>query len=473
MSGQGPRTRFTRRQFLSVAAGAATTVAIRSHLAGGLFVLGSDLKLETRNSKLVGDLAQGQILRDTLPNGLRVVVDERRSADTVACLLTARAGSREDGDAPGSSLLTSRGMFQGTSRRPSETELQRAMALVGGTLSRGTTVELSWLSAVVPAHELDIAFDLLSDIATNPLFSPSAVDRQKEIALQELAQRRASPSLLVDDLFQSAVFVGHPASTPVLGTPESVEAMTRDSLLEARERRWGAANLILTIVGRVRASDAVAAARRHFAALPTGAAIPRAAVRPEPIDSPRTVRGEAGQQQMDFRLGFSAAGLLDQDRYPLTVLNAMMTGSGGRLFRSLRSERGLAYVAGSGYTAYTDAGAWFATAGVDPESLEIALDLVREEIQALRADAPEADEVARRQSQIAGRQILADETNSARVSRLASQEALGTESTEEYVRRIRQVTPGDVLRVARTYLDPDRSVLVVVGPSRFRRRGET
>jgi predicted Zn-dependent peptidase len=444
-------------------------VGLRAHLAGFPVLWQLDPKLETRNSELLAELAQGGILRDTLANGLRVVVDERRSAETVACYVTARGGSREDRDRPGSALLTSRVMFQGTSRRPSETELQRTVALVGGALSRGTSVELSSFSAVVPAQELDLGLDLLADIALDPLFTSGAVDRQKEIALQELAQRRARPSLLVDDLFQDAVFAGHPASTPVLGSPESVDGMTREVLLAARERHWGAANLILTIVGRVRANEAMASARRYFGALPSGSAITRTAVRPEPIDSPRTVRGEAGQQQVEFRLGFPAAGLLEPDRYPLTVMNAVMTGSGGRLFRSLRADRGLAYVAGSGYSAYTDTGAWFATAGVDAENLEIALDIVREEIDILRAKAPEAEEVARRQSQIAGRQILADEANSARASRLASQEALGTESTDEFVRRIRQVTPGDVLRVAQTYLDPNRSVLVVVGPSRPRR----
>jgi hypothetical protein len=67
-------------------------------------------------------------------------------------------------------------------------------------------------------------------------------------------------------------------------------------------------------------------------------------------------------------------------------------------------------------------------------------------------------------SQIAGRQILADETNSARASRLASQRLLGTESTDEYVRRIRQVTPADVQRVAQAYLQPERAVMVIVTP---------
>src|SRR6266508_1041400 len=66
------------------------------------------------------------LVRITLRNGLLVVAEERRSADTVAVRLTARVGGRDTSDAPGLALLTSRVMFQGTPRYPSETNLQRA-----------------------------------------------------------------------------------------------------------------------------------------------------------------------------------------------------------------------------------------------------------------------------------------------------------------------------------------------------------
>lgn len=451
--------RLPRRRFLSLAAG-ATAAAFAGRLPG-LRVTPSFAgasRLETENPE------PQAVVRDVLPNGLMIIVEERRTAETVAFQLTARAGARDDADQPGLTVITSRMIFQGTSRRPSETDLQRAATQVGGTLTRGTTVETSWFSSVVPSRETDVAFDLLADLALDPLFDPDALTRQRELALQELAQRRANPRLLIDDLFQATIFAGHPASTPLLGTSESIETITRDGLVQARARLWNAANLVLTIVGRIRPEEALAGAGRYFASVPSGSANERPMVPVELPESPRRVQGQAGQQQIDFRLGFPTPGLLHPDRYPLTVLNALMTGSSGRLFRELRGALGLAYVAGSSYTTYTDAGAWFATAGVDPQNLDRALDVVLAEIEGARSGIPDPDQVARRLTQIAGRQILADETNSARASRLASQQVLGTESTEEFVRRIREVTPADVLRVAREYLEPDHSVLVAVGP---------
>jgi predicted Zn-dependent peptidase len=402
-------------------------------------------------------------VRDTLPNGLVVLVEERPAADTVGLQLTARSGSREDGDQPGLGALTSRVMFQGTRRRPTETELQRAAAQVGGTLGRGTGVESSFFASRVPWGEAETAFDLLADVVLEPRFEPGALERQQQLALQELARARVEPSALLGDLFQATMFAGHPVATPVLGTPESVGALRREALLAHRERYWSGANLVLTVVGRLPADAALEAAGRAFGPLPPGAAYRRPVAPGRPPEA-QVVRGQAGQQQAQVRVGFPAPGLTADDRYPMTVLSALMGGRAGRLQRELRTARGLVYSTGPGYAGFTDAGAWFVAAAVEPRNLEPALDVVRAEVRRLREAPPEPEEVAKRIGQVAGAQALADEGNDARAARLASAEVLGTETLEEFVRRVRQVTPEDVWRVARTYLDPERAVLVVVGP---------
>jgi zinc protease len=406
----------------------------------------------------------GQIARARLPNGLLVVAEERRLADTVALQLAARAGSRDDAALPGITVITSRMLFQGTRRRPSETALQRAAAQVGGTLGRGTGAEQSSYGANVPSVEADVGFDLLADLISDPLLAEDALARQKQIAQQELAQRRADPGTLLGDVFQEAFLAGHPAASPAIGTPESVAAITREAVVAQRERAFGAANLVLAVVGRLPVDQALARAERFFAGVPAGAIVERPPARQRQLAGVETVRATAGQQQAQFRLGMAAPPRLHADYYPMAVLTALMAGDAGRIFEEVRNQRGLAYVAGAGYNALTDAGAWFGSAGVDPRNLEAALDVVRAEIRRLRDALPPAGEVAGKIGQIAGQQIVADEGNAARAGRLAAQEVLGTESTEEFVQRIRAVTPEDVLRVARAYLDPDRALLAIVGP---------
>ncbi|HZT06886.1 MAG TPA: pitrilysin family protein, partial [Chloroflexota bacterium] len=275
---------------------------------------------------------------------------------------------------------------------------------------------------------------------------------------------RADPNAYIDELFQRAIFAGHPASIPVLGTPETISGLSPDSIAGTRARFWAASNLALTIAGRIRPDEALALAAEYFGNLFSGSANVRAPATPTGSPFGDAVRATAGRQQAVFRVGYLAPSLLDDDRYPMAVLNAVTSGSSGRLFREIRSARGLAYVAGSGYSPLSDTGAWFATAGVDPDNLDAALSVTRDLIEQLREQAPSSGETSDRQGEIAGRQILADETNEARVGRLASQELLGTVATDEYVRRVRAVTPDDVLRVATTYLDPSSALVVIVQP---------
>ena len=108
---------------------------------------------------------------------------------------------------------------------------------------------------------------------------------------------------------------------------------------------------------------------------------------------------------------------------------------------------------------------WYATAGVDPQNLEPALEVVRAEVQRLREAPPPAPEVELRIGQFAGQQILAAESNAARAARLAAQEVLGIESREELVEGVRRVTPEAIWDAARTYLDPQRAVLAIVRPA--------
>jgi predicted Zn-dependent peptidase len=415
----------------------------------------------------VGAAAQEQrdpIGRVTLANGLMVVAEERKSADTVAVRLTARAGGRDTADLPGLALLTSRVMLQGTPRYPSETSLQRAAALVGGTFERGTTTEYSAITAVVPSFEADVGFDLVSDVVKNAALDEGALGRQKSIALQDLAQRRASPSGLIDELFTSTLFAGHPLAAPLVGTADSINAINRGALLGARDRLWGASNLALAIVGNIPVDTALGKARQFFDGLPPGTRNEREARRVETRSFPNPVRGQAGQQQAQFRVGVPAPPQRDPDSYPFYLLNSITAGSSGLLFRELRGARGLAYSAGSAYLPYQDAGAWFATAGVDPQNLDAAIDVTRAVIAVLPTFRLTAGDIQGLVGQIDGLRALAEETNAARAERLAAEAILGIESTEELIRAVGSVTPGDVQRVAREYLRPERALTAIVTP---------
>ena len=163
------RSRLPRRRFIGLA-GAAATLAL------------------TAPARRLAAVTVSTV-RQVLDNGLTVIVEERPSADTVALQHTALAGVRDDADQPGITVLTSRMLLSGTPLRPSDLDMKSTATLVGGTLGRGTTSELSNITCVMPAPSVKLAFDLVSDALLHPLFSPLALVTQQQLALQNLSQR--------------------------------------------------------------------------------------------------------------------------------------------------------------------------------------------------------------------------------------------------------------------------------------------
>jgi predicted Zn-dependent peptidase len=178
------------------------------------------------------------------------------------------------------------------------------------------------------------------------------------------------------------------------------------------------------------------------------------------ITSGRTVAAEVGQQQVQYRLGFLAPGAKHADRHAFAILDTIASIV---IYDSLRTERGLAYFAESDYTAYSDAGAWVAAANVDPQNVELALNLTSTTIRELREVSWNPNTLESGKEMLIGRLTLEGETNSARAERLSAQMS-GEDPTDDYVRKLRAVTPADVSRVAQTYLQPDRATVAIVGP---------
>jgi len=402
--------------------------------------------------------------RVVLPNGLTAIVLERPTADNVALRLVARVGTRDDGAEGGIALLAGRMMFQGTPTRPSETAIQRAIAAVGGTITRGADLESSIISCVVPAVELDLALDVVSDVVRRPLLDATVFARQQQVAIQDLAARATQPATRLGDLYQATAFAGHPLASLPLGTADTLRSLTADAIRRHHAREYAAANLVLAVVGRVHTAELMTKIERSFGGQSAGARHER---RPVPVPPLRAanVRSPSGEQQATFRLGFRAPALSDPDRPAFTVLNATTSSATGLLFKELRTARGLAYSAGSDFQPFTDAGGYFAGAGVDPDKVDLAVGITKTQLSSLRDRTFDRSYIEAVAQTAAYREVLATETNAAQAERLTRPDVLGPPPADAVIEAMRRVSPDDVQRVARTYLDMDSAVLVVVGAS--------
>ena len=176
-------------------------------------------------------------------------------------------------------------------------------------------------------------------------------------------------------------------------------------------------------------------------------------------------RVSGGSVQAQVLVGMAAPSMADRDRYAMAVLNAAIDDAGRRLFTEIRdlSRPGLlGRIVGCRTQRHR---AWVASAGVDPENVDLVTELIVAEVHRLRDVPLAAEELDAAKSYLDGRYVLGLETNLAQARRFGGQEALGLrEPIAQSIAGVRAVTSADVQRVALAYLDVENLVRVVVEP---------
>ncbi len=220
--------------------------------------------------------------------------------------------------------------------------------------------------------------------------------------------------------------------------------------------------MTLAVSGQVSAVEVLAEARRLFGELPRGGETTEAA-RPTPAN-PGTRRViEQAAQQTQILAGGLAPSLSQPDHAAVKVLSTILGGGmAGRLFVELRDKRGLAYTAASYYDPVRDPGALILYLGTAPENAAKAEEGLRREIDRVRTDPVSDDELRRAKGYLLGRYTMDRRTNEREAWYLAfyEVEGVGQDYSERYRKAVETVTPADVLRVAKQYLEKVTTVVL-------------
>jgi zinc protease len=172
------------------------------------------------------------------------------------------------------------------------------------------------------------------------------------------------------------------------------------------------------------------------------------------------------KQQAHLVLGFLGTTLRDPDRFPLEVLNAVLSNQGGRLFVELRDKQGLTYALSGFSQEGLDPGALGVYLAVSPEKVGRATEAVLEELQRVTTSPLSEEELSRAKRYLIGSFEIGLQRNSAVAADMAFNEryGLGFDALTRYPGRIEAVTAQDVLRVARQYLRANAYAIGMVRP---------
>ena len=405
------------------------------------------------------------IVRRVLSNGVVALARHLPDPDLVAVSIGVRAGSRFEEDATaGAAKFMEKLFLQGTERRPSPDQVQRPIAVRGGALGTQTGSELVIFQAQVRTVDVDVMLDVLADVVLCSEFRQDRVENEARVILEELNARRANPNILASDIFFPAVFGAHPLARSAAGDLENTPRLTRDALVAYRDRFFVGRNTVIAVVGNLPTDEALGRIETAFGSMPAGVAAPPSDIPPPPAAA-RRIEEQAGSAAARIVLGGPLPGLGSEDRFPLTVANAVLGPSGFRLFREIRDRRGLSYDPAPGQALFPDAGVWMAAAGTDPSNVDLVIDLLRAELNRLRVEPVSDEELTNAKNFLEGSLVIGVEAPAAQSGQLIRDEAFGSPVlSAEYREGIRRVTADDVQRVARAYLDPDQATLVLVRP---------
>jgi predicted Zn-dependent peptidase len=412
-----------------------------------------------------GGLHEEQIAKTVLPNGAIVLSRYLPDPDIVAICIGSRAGARfESDETAGVAKFLEKLYLQGTTRRPGPELVQRPVTIRGGGVSTLAGSEMVVFQSQVRTVDLDVMLDVLSDVVLASTFSQDRVENEARVILEELNARRANPNVYASDLFFPAVFGSHPLARSSAGDLANTPKLTRDTIVGYRDQYIVGANTVIAVAGNLPSDQAFARVERFFGGLPAGTPAPASNVAP-PAAEPRRIEERAGSAQARVIIGGPLPGLRSQDRFPLSVANAVLGGSGFRLFREIRDLRGLSYDPAPGAIQFPDAGIWMAAAGTDPANVDTVVEILERELRRL-ADEPLSDEeLANAKNYLDGSLVVGLETFSSQAFQMIRDETYGVRVLSQAHRDgIQNVTTDDVQRVARTYFRPEAATLVVVRP---------
>ncbi len=407
------------------------------------------------------------LVREVLPNGIRVIVKRDASVPVVALRAAWQGGARyETPRTCGITNLLAATITSGCNGTSAEEVIERvddlAGTLVGVSGRNSFGLRSEWLAA-----DWERGFDLMAHCLAEPRFEAAHVDREKRRMLDDINARGDNAGFVAFTNFARRMFRRHPYRLPVGGTEASVSALTRRRVLDFYRRHYPIGTLTLTAVGDIDPDRLLSRAAERLGGAPTrgagGRDIPceRWGGRSEPS---RRALVHMDREQAHLVVGFPGLTIRDPDRAALEVLMTVLGGQGGRLFAELRDKRALAYRVSAFSVEGIDPGYLAAYIACAPEKLDDARSGIRGELERVAQDGVDDGEIDRAVRYLVGVHEIALQRRASLSAAICLNEAygIGHDYHLRYGEEIESVTAAEVKRVARQQFDWDAVVTSIV-----------
>jgi zinc protease len=402
-----------------------------------------------------------------LPNGITLVVRENRNLPIVSMQAVFLGGVRfEKKENNGINNFIAEMLTKGTKKRSALDIAKEIESMAGGV--NGFSGRNSFgVSCTILSQFFEQGLDLFSDVLINSSFPEEELAKKRADIIAAIEQEKDQPFPFIRKNFDAFFFENHPYGMDALGTKDVVNKLTSQELEEYYGSLARSKNLVITIVGDVRADNAkkmVEALFHGFSGLPCAYPTVSQGSQSAVFRQKEIKQGEKAQAQV--MLGFSGVDIKNPDKHSLDVLNTILAGQGGRLFTELRDKQSLAYVVTSFAWEGIDPGYIAFYIGCEPSKVEKAIDGIKKEIQKITEEKVSPQELERAQNYVVGNFSIEHQTNASIAAEMGFNEryGLGNDYSKTYLDKILKVSVKDVQRVAKKYLDLTKYTLLIVKP---------
>lgn len=404
--------------------------------------------------------------KETLGNGLRIVAHPMSDRQSLALGIWINVGGRYEQEGnKGISHVLEHLLFKGT-RKYSCNEIKESIEGIGGALNGFTSEELTCYLVKIPGKYMELALDILSDMVLNPTLPQEELAKEKTVILEEIKMYKDQPQSYVYELLDELLWPRQALGSPVIGTVESVNRITRQDLELFKQNSYTAPNIIISAAGSLSFSKLTKKAADIFSAI-------KARDKNEFIKAhesqiaPQVKIFNKDTEQTHMALGFHSLKRGHPLKHALGILHIILGANmSSRLFNELREKRGLAYEIGTSVKRFSDTGAFIVHAGIDNNKLNEAVELILKELQKIKSQLVSGDEFKRAREFYLGQLMIALEDTLDHMLWIGETSATLDKvySLEQIEREVRRVKRGDVLDTAQEIFKKEKLNLALIGP---------
>lgn len=400
------------------------------------------------------------ITKHTCQNGIRVVLENIPTVRSVAIGIWIGTGSRnETPELNGISHFLEHMFFKGTKTRTAR-EIAESFDSIGGQVNAFTSKEYTCYYAKVLDTHAPFALEVLADMFFNSTFDEEELLKEKNVVYEEIKMYEDTPDDIVHDLLSKAVYQNHPLGYPILGTEETLQTFTGETLKQYMADAYTPENVVVSIAGNI--SDSfIKEVEAYFGAYQGQRSAP---ADEKPNFFANQISRKKETEQAHLCIGFNGLQVGHDDIYQLIVLNNILGGSmSSRLFQEVREQRGLAYSVFSYHSAYQDSGIVTIYGGTGAKQLDVLFETIQETLSKLKHEGISEKELNNSKEQLKGSLMLSLESTNSRMSRNGKNELLLSRhrSLDEIVEQIDQVTKVGVDNMANTIFTDEYSLALV------------